>query len=90
MVPHVGKYNSFFRVMLVYYSLSFIEFNIILSRKLRVTLELCYRESNAEILDFMKVHNITGKFRLLESMYMNKLMGIISNLPQKKQTVGKA
>ena len=47
-----------------------------------------FRESNAEILEYMKAQNITGKFRLLESLYMNKLMGIISNLPQKKQTAG--
>jgi len=43
-------------------------------------------ETNEEILEYMKVHNITGKFRLLESLYMNKLIGIITDLSQGKQT----
>ena len=46
------------------------------------------RETNEEILEYMKVHNITGKFRLLESLYMNKLIGIITDLSQDKQTAG--
>jgi hypothetical protein len=50
-------------------------------------METYFRESNAEILEYMKARNITN-FRLLESLYMNKLMGIISDLPQKKTTAG--
>ena len=46
------------------------------------------RETNEEILEYMRVHNITGKFRLLESLYMNKLIGIITDLSQNKQTAG--
>ena len=33
----------------------------------------------------MKRRNITGQFKLLESLYIERLMDIISNLPQKKQ-----
>ena len=47
-----------------------------------------FRASNGEILKYMKAHNITGKFRLLESLYMNKLMSIVSDFPEKKQTAG--
>ena len=47
-----------------------------------------FRASNGEILNYMKAHNITGKFRLLESLYMNKLMSIVSDFPEKKQTAG--
>ena len=46
------------------------------------------RASNGEILNYMKAHNITGRFRLLESLYMNKLMSIVSDFPEKKQTAG--
>ena len=46
------------------------------------------RASNGEILNYMKAHNITGRFRLLESLYMNKLMNIVSDFPEKKQTAG--
>ena len=47
-----------------------------------------FRASNGEILNYMKAHNITGRFRLLESLYMNKLMSIVSDFPEKKQTAG--
>ena len=47
-----------------------------------------FRASNGEILKYMKAHNITGKFRLLESLYMNKLMSIVSDFSEKKQTAG--
>ena len=70
----------------------FSKSNFICGYKLLSNLEYAIhflRETNEEILEYMKVHNITGKFRLLESLYMNKLIGIITDLSQDKQTAGK-
>jgi hexosaminidase len=41
---------------------------------------LIFRASNPDILKFMKAENITGDFQKLEEIYIQRIIGIASNL----------
>ena len=41
----------------------------------------CLRKSNPGILKFMEAMNISGEFSKLESIYIHKLLDIVSSLP---------
>jgi hexosaminidase len=41
---------------------------------------LIFRASNPDVLKFMKSHNITGDFKKLEEIYIQRIVEIASNL----------
>ena len=49
---------------------------------------LAFRESNPDIVKYMKEHNITGKPSLLEKIYLDKLFKIIESYPANKSYAG--